>query len=78
MAWFVHHTVAAVNQSFYLILKFDVQSQVDAKVADMKYVAEVTEPRIFIEPCRLRPVNNVAQRVARANGIAAPLATTGV
>ena len=56
--------VQAVHQTFYLVLEFNVQSQVDAEVADMVYVAEVTEPRNSYEPSRVRLANNEADHVA--------------
>ena len=67
--WFVHQVL---HQTIYLLLEVTVHIQahvhVDEKVADMMYVVEVTEPRNFDEPYRVRRVNNVAQRIARHNG----------
>ena len=58
----------SLSQTFYLVPEFNVHNQVDTKVADMMYVAEVTEPRTFDEPSRMRLVNNIADHVTRYNG----------
>ena len=57
-----------VHQALYLVPEFTVYSPVDVKVADVRYVAEVSEPRTFNQPSRVRLVNNDADHVACHNG----------
>ena len=65
-SWFVHQS--ALHQTYCLVPEFTVHSHVDAKVADMMYVVEITEPRTFDEPLRMRLVNNIADHVIHHDG----------